>query len=177
MRRTDRGLHMSSEPKTAAERLMRFHKQMGHISKQNIKKVLKAGKTPMLKGVTEEDVDAMADCDVCAQSKLTKQPHNTRGLKARERAKGINFIIHTDSMTRTVPSLLKKHTMIQVFIDEHTRYGWVEFFKGKSYKEFSDMLARAETRLRAQHRESAEYRMDTCGFDEPEGADSLDEEV
>ena len=48
----------------------------------------------------------------------------------------------------------------QVFIDEHTRYGWVEFFKGKSYKEFSDMLARAETRLRAQHRESAEYRMD-----------------
>ena len=43
-----------------------------------------------------------ADCDVCAQSKLTKQPHNTRGLKARERAKGINFIIHTDSMTRTV---------------------------------------------------------------------------
>ena len=98
-------------------------------------------------GVTEEDVDAMADCDVCAQSKLTKQPHNTRGLKERKRAKGINFVVHTDSMTRTVPSLLKKHTMIQVFIDEHTRYGWVEFFKGKTYNEFSDMLARAEMRL------------------------------
>ena len=160
VRRTDRGLHMSSEPKTAAKKLMRFHKQMGHISKQNIKRILKAGKTPMLDGVTVEDVDAMADCDVCAQSKLTKQPHNTRGLKERKRAKGINFVVHTDSMTRTVPSLLKKHTMIQVFIDEHTRYGWVEFFKGKSYHEFSDMLARAETRLRAQHRESAEYRMD-----------------
>ena len=69
----------------------------------------------------------------------------------------INQVIHTDTMHRRVPSM-KKHTLTQTFIDEATRYAWVEFFTSRTYRDFSDMLTRAEARMRAQHRESAEYK-------------------
>ena len=155
-RRTDRGANMSGEPRTAKEKLVRLHKRYGHISKTNLIKIVKDGNIKLLEGVTVDDIEGMPDCDTCAMTKLTKQPHS-RGLEGRSRASGINYVIHTDSMHRNVPSLKKKDIYIQVFVDEKTRYAWVEFFGAKTYEAFGQMLARAETRMRSQHVHSAEY--------------------
>ena len=155
-RRVDRGANMSREPRTAVEKLVRFHERMGHISKTNLIKIIKEGGESALEGVTIEDMEEMPDCDTCAATKLTKQPHS-RGLERRGRASGINYVIHTDSMHRIVPSLKNKDIYIQVFVDEKTRYAWVEFFGAKTYEAFGQMLAKAEARMRAQHVHSAEY--------------------
>ena len=155
---TDRGVIMTQagRPRTNTTKLMNAHKRMGHCSKNALKRILAEGSMPELRGVTTKEIDDMPPCDTCAQSKLTKQPH-AHGLKNRRRAKGINFVIHTDTMHRTVPSMRRKDIYVQVFVDEHTRYVWVETFGSKTYKAFSEMLERAEARMQAQHRESAEY--------------------
>jgi len=154
--RTDRGVTLSRHHMSNTTKLIRAHRRMGHASKATLKRLIKQGTLPELKGITDEEVDAMPPCDVCAQSKLTKQPHS-RELRGRRRAQHINLIIHTDTMHRKVPSL-RKDIYVQVFVDECTRFAWVEFFRAKTYVAFSAMLAKAEARLRAQHMLSAEYR-------------------
>merc|ERR1712097_51057 len=130
---------------------------MGHASKRNMKTMLKAhAHEPDWQGVTNESIDNMEFCETCARSKLTKQPHGT--LTDRRRAKGINMLIHTDTMVRSVPSIPKKHIYVQTFVDECTRYAWVETFERKTYDHFSNMLKRAEAIMRNQFRDSGEYR-------------------
>ena len=158
MNRTDRGKHMGTRPRSTTMKLVRLHQRMGHASKKQMKKMVAEGSVLGLSGITAEDVDRMPPCDTCAQSNLTKQPHAKHGKIAdRRRATLINMVIHTDTMHRRIPSM-KKDTLIQTFVDEATRYAWVEFFMSKTYKNFTEMLERAEARMRAQHRESAEYK-------------------
>ena len=156
-RMPDRGVTMSRKPRTIAERVIRLHRRMGHASRSNMKKMIKANAhNPEWQGITDEDVDDMGFCDTCSRSKLTKQPHGS--LSDRKREKGINMLIHTDTMTRSVPSLPSKDIYVQTFVDDCTRYAWIRTFRRKTYDAFSNMLARAEATMRNQFRDSQEYR-------------------
>ena len=156
-RMPDRGRTMAAHPRDIAEKVAWLHRRMGHASKKNMKTLLKThAHKPEWQGVTEKSIDDMGFCETCARSKLTKQPHGT--LTDRRRAKGINMLIHTDTMVRNVPSIPSKHIYVQTFVDDCTRYAWVRTFKRKTFEGFSTMLIGAEAAMRNQFRDSGEYR-------------------
>ena len=45
---------------------------------------------------------------------------------------------------------------VQVFVDECTRWAWIECFRTKQAEEFTAMLERAEARIQIQQRESCQ---------------------
>ena len=156
-RMPDRSKTMTAQPRDIAERVVWLHRRMGHASKNNMKKMLKTyAHKPEWQGVTDKSIDDMEFCETCARSKLTKQPHGTLG--DRRRATGINMLIHTDTMVRSVPSIPSKHIYVQTFVDDCTRYAWVRTFKRKTFEGFSEMLIEAEAAMRHQFRDSEEYR-------------------
>ena len=65
------------------------------------------------------------------------------------------MLIHTDSMTRTYPSL-EGNLYIQVYTDDYHRWRHVEFFPRRDFATFSATFDRAIAQLTLLHRESAE---------------------
>ena len=162
-RMPDRGPTMSRAPGTVAERVMRLHRRMAHAGRQKMLRMLKDNaNSDEWRGITPADVEALEFCETCARSKLTKQPHG-KLRKTRDRMKGPNLLIHTDSMMRAVPSIPRKDIYVQAFVDDCTRYAWIETFRRKTFEDFSAMLTRAEAKMASQYTGSAEYRASGSG--------------
>ena len=157
-RMPDRGQAMSRVPGSVADRVLWLHRRMAHAGRQKMLDLLKENAdSEEWRGITPADVEAMGFCETCARSKLTKQPHGKLG-KGRERMKGVNLLIHTDTMMRAVPSIPSKDIYVQTFVDDCTRYAWIETFRRKTFESFSAMLTRAEAKIGSQFTGSAEYR-------------------
>ena len=159
----DRGLTMSSKPADTAERVLWLHRRFGHASQCSMLKMLKeaSADSPEWRGITPADIKSMGFCETCARSKLTKQPHGS--LRDRERMRGVNLLVHTDTMQRAVPSIPSKDIYVQSFVDDCSRYAWIETFQRKTFEGFSEMLTRAEARIASQFIGSAEYRSNGGG--------------
>ena len=157
----DRGLTMSRMA-SAKDRVLWLHRRLAHPGPEKMIKMLKANPdAPEWRGIKPEDIRSMGFCETCARSKLTKQPHGS--LRDRDRMKGVNLLIHTDTMMRAVPSIPKKDIYVQSFVDDCSRYAWIETFKRKTFEGFSEMLSRGEARIAAQFVSSAEYRANGSG--------------
>ena len=138
-RRVNRGAQMGKHSQRTATKLARAFKSLRATSKNTLKKVRRNGYAPESEGMCPNE-----GCDT--------PPRN--GLA---RAALINLVIHTDSMHHAVPSMGHKRVHAQVFVDECTRYAWVETYESGSHADFSRMLKRAEHKIRSQHMESKEY--------------------
>ena len=136
-----------------------FHRRLGHLPIPRMLAAFKEG-DPGIQGLTEESIKAMPWCPQCAACKSTRKGH-PRVAKGRKRTQTINAVIHTDTMERIVPSMAPgRHTRIQTFVDEATRYIWVEYFSDKKAETFMHVLEKFETRAQIQHRTSVQWKGD-----------------
>ena len=121
-----------------------FHRRLGHLPIPRMLAAFKEG-DPGIQGLTEESIKAMPWCPQCAACKSTRKGH-PRVAKGRKRTQTTNAVIHTDTMERIVPSMAPgRHTRIQTFVDEATRYIWVEYFSDKKAETFMHVLEKFET--------------------------------
>ena len=137
--RVGQGIHMGERPQGTATKPAWALNSSRPTDKITPKKARRNGNTPDSEGIRPNQEDSMP-------------PRN--GLA---RAMLVNLVIHTDTIHQAVPSMGNKHAGVQVFVDECTRYAWVETYESQSHADFSRMLKRAEHRIRSQHMESKEY--------------------
>ena len=140
--------------KPSEDPAMTFHKRMGHLPAQRLLQAFKDGGNHGIEGLTAKGIRNLGWCAECAATKQTRRGH-PRIAKGRVRASRANQVIHTDTMERTIPGLPPdRHTKIQTFVDEYSRYHWVRFFKSKTCESFTAMLEDFEQSAHIQSRDS-----------------------
>ena len=135
----------------------RLHVRLGHAGVNRMLACYESRYTLGIPGLTSQRIKDWGKtywCKTCCRSKASPGPHKSE-LPDRQRAEAPNMLIHTDSMTRTYPSL-EGNLYIQVYTDDYHRWRHVEFFPRRDFATFSATFDRAIAQLTLLHRESAE---------------------
>ena len=136
-----------------------FHRRLGHLPIPRMLAAFREG-DPGIPGLTEASIKAMPWCVECAACKSTQKGH-PQVAKGRKRTQTLNAVIHTDTMERIIPSMAPgRFTRIQTFVDEASRFMWVEYFHDKKAESFMKVLDRFEKRAQIQHRRSVQWKGD-----------------
>lgn len=104
---------------------IQWHRKMGHLSYNNLKKLLK-----LCDGISlqPKDCDVNTVCDICAKAKQAKLPHNS----IRERATEPLQLIHTDVCGSFDPSTYNGKQYFVTFLDDFTHFCVVFLMQYKS---------------------------------------------
>ncbi|KAF7835240.1 Retrovirus-related Pol polyprotein from transposon TNT 1-94 [Senna tora] len=101
---------------------MLWHRRLGHISRNRLDILIKQEILPNLD---------FSDFDYCVDCIKGKFPAKTRGGKAN-RSENILDIIHTDISGPITPTTLGDYKYFITFIDDYSRFGWVDLLREKS---------------------------------------------
>ena len=99
-----------------------WYKRLGHISRQKKKKLIK---DEILLNLDFSDFDICVDC---IKSKLTTKVSNVKAERCTELLK----VIHTDICGSFTPPAMGGHKYFITFIDDYSRYSFVELSREKS---------------------------------------------
>ncbi|RVX03448.1 Retrovirus-related Pol polyprotein from transposon TNT 1-94 [Vitis vinifera] len=118
---------------------MLWHKRLGHISRQRLEILVKDGVLSNL------DFSDFETCVVCLKGKMTV---NTRTEKI-DRCGSTLDLIHTDICGPLTPTALGGYKYFITFIDDFSRYGYVELIheKSDSLNVFKAFKAKVELQL------------------------------
>ncbi|KAL5581199.1 hypothetical protein UlMin_013641 [Ulmus minor] len=101
---------------------MLWHRRLGHISRQRIERLAKDG---LLQNLNFTDFDTCIDC---IKGKLTTKVRKSK----TDRCKDVLEIIHIDICGTFSPPAIKGYRYFITFIDDFSRYGYVELICDKS---------------------------------------------
>ena len=101
---------------------MLWHKRLGHISRDRMQRLIKEG--------ILQDLD-FSDFDTCVDCIKGKLPARARKGK-RSRKLNILELIHTDISGPITPTAMGGYRYFITFIDDYSRFGWVELLTEKS---------------------------------------------
>ncbi|KAL6327870.1 hypothetical protein AAG906_026549 [Vitis piasezkii] len=118
---------------------MLWHKRLGHISRQRLERLVKDGVLSNL------DFSDFETCVVCLKGKMTAK---TRKEKI-DRCGSTLDLIHTDICGPLSPTALGGHKYFITFIDDFSRFGYVELIheKSDSLNVFKAFKAKVELQL------------------------------
>ncbi|RVW12961.1 Retrovirus-related Pol polyprotein from transposon TNT 1-94 [Vitis vinifera] len=118
---------------------MLWHKRLGHISRQRLERLVKDGVLSNL------DFSDFETCVVCLKGKMTAK---TRKEKI-DRCESILDLIHTDICGPLSPTALGGYKYFITFIDDFSRFGYVELIheKSDSLNVFKAFKAKVELQL------------------------------
>ena len=105
-----------------------WHKRLGHISRQRMKRLIRYEILPDL------DFSNFDTCVDCIKGKLTAKVRNAEIDRCTE----LLEVIHTDICKSFTPLAMGVYKYFITFIDDYSRYGFVELIheKSKSLKAF-----------------------------------------
>ena len=118
---------------------MLWHKRLGHISRQRLERLVKDGV------VSNLDFSDFETCVVCLKGKMTAK---TRKEKI-DRCESTLDLIHTDICGPLTPTALGGYKYFITFIDDFSRFGYVELIyeKSDSLNVFKAFKAKVELQL------------------------------
>ena len=112
----------NKRPRTSENSSMLWHRRLGHISRERLERMVKEG--------ILVDLD-FSDFDKCVDCIKGKFPAKTRA-KGANRCDEILQLIHTDICGPITPATMGGFRYYISFIDDHSRFGWVELLQKKS---------------------------------------------
>ena len=98
-----------------------WHKRMGHISRQRMERLIK---DEILSGLDFSYFDTCVDF---IKGKLTTKIRNVKANKCTK----LLGVIHTDFCGSFTPNAMGGHIYFIMFIDDYSRYGFVELISEK----------------------------------------------
>ncbi|RVW40751.1 Retrovirus-related Pol polyprotein from transposon TNT 1-94 [Vitis vinifera] len=101
---------------------MLWHKRLGHISRQRLERLVRDGVLSNL------DFSDFETCVVCLKGKMAAKT----GKEKIDRCGGTLDLIHTDICGPLTPTTLGGYKYFITFIDDFSRYGYVELIHEKS---------------------------------------------
>lgn len=116
---------------------MVWHKRMGHLGMRNVKAL-----TKVAEGVVIDSKSDAINCETCPLANASVQPFPESQNRANEALE----LIHSDVMGPFSTYSLNKKKYIVTFIDDKTRYAWIDFVEHKSetFEAFKRFKAVAE---------------------------------
>ncbi|KAK4698389.1 putative transposase, partial [Phenoliferia sp. Uapishka_3] len=125
-------------PTTPRKTLMEWHQDLAHVNRKTILEAAKTGSFEGLSMANISDPESTIECDSCRRAK-THRKHIPR-TRTTPLASEPFQVIHTDLSGRLTKSIDGFHYYM-TFVDEHSRYIWVELLAKKSgahqaFKEF-----------------------------------------
>ena len=113
-----------------------WHKHLGHISKQRMKRLIK---DEILPDLDFSNLDTYVDC---IKSKLTAKIRNVKVDRCAE----LLGVIHTDICGSFTPPTIGGYKYFITFIDDYSRYGFVKLICEKSdfFEAFKAFKAKVE---------------------------------
>ncbi|KAF7835789.1 Retrovirus-related Pol polyprotein from transposon TNT 1-94 [Senna tora] len=100
---------------------MLWHRRLGHISRNRLDRLIKQEILPNLD---------FSNFDYCVDCIKGKFPAKTRGGKAN-RSENLLDISHTDISGPITPATLADYKYCIAFIDDYSRFGWVDLLREK----------------------------------------------
>ena len=127
---------VSKRPLPKEQSYALWHKRLGHISKDGVKRLIKTNILPALKNDLETCVD-------CCRGKMTKIRKKTA-----VRSSDLLEVIHTDISGPYTTTLCRNFYFI-TFIDDYSRYGYLYLIKEKteSFDKFKIFRTEVEKQL------------------------------
>ena len=102
-----------------------WHARLGHVSYTKLKVMMKKS---MLKGLPELHVKEDIICAGCQFDKVYQLPYEDSKFKSQAPLK----LVHSDVFGPVKQHLVSALLCMITFIDDYSRYAWVEFMKEKS---------------------------------------------
>ena len=99
-----------------------WHKRFGHISRHIMERLIKGEILPYL------DFSDFDTCVDCIKGKLTAKVRNAKVDRSTELLR----VIHTDICGSFTPLAIGGYKYFITFIDDYSRYGFVELIREKS---------------------------------------------
>jgi hypothetical protein len=122
--KNDRGLYTIEINQNIYEAyLVEWHRKMGHIGFNNLRKLEK-----MAVGINIKKEEQEYFCEICAKAKQTRLPFKTE----RERASRPLQIIHTDVMGPISPKTWDGYSYVLTLLDDYTHFTKIYLMKYKS---------------------------------------------
>ena len=115
-----------------------WHARLGHVSYHKLKIMMKKA---MLKDLPQLDVREDVICAGCQYGKAHQLPY----VESKFRAKEPLELVHSDVFGRVKQASISGMRYMVTFIDDYSRYVWVDFMKQKSetlskFKEFREKV-------------------------------------
>lgn len=115
-----------------------WHARLGHVSYHKLKIMMKKA---MLKGLPQLDVRENVICAGCQYGKAHQLPYAESKFRAKEPLK----LVHSDVFGWVKQTSISGMRYMVTFIDDFSRYVWVDFMKAKSetlskFKEFREKV-------------------------------------
>jgi transposase InsO family protein len=115
-----------------------WHARLGHVSYHKLKIMMKKA---MLKDLPQLDVREDTVCAGCQYGKAHQLPY----MESKFRAKEPLELIHSDVFGRVKQASISGMRYMVTFIDDFSRYVWIDFMKAKSetlskFKEFREKV-------------------------------------
>lgn len=122
--------------------VMLWHRRLGHLNIESIKKLVKVGKLPELDSSNEKEI---ANCESCLFGKQTRKPFESSTTKSVK----CGDLIHSDIAGPMSVESLGGNKYYQTFIDDYSRKTFVYLLKSRdqSYSAFSTFIMKFKNQM------------------------------